>query len=99
MFEWVLNTPVQQNPDRIPFRIICNRLLTNITKNRYPDNCPPEENCSPVRVVVWVKVRLSFRVEGNQAITFVGNYPRLVVGFGLGLVLGLGDNFSRRQLS
>ena len=43
MFDWVLNTPVQQNPDRIPFRIICNRLLTNITKNRYPDNCPPRK--------------------------------------------------------
>ena len=38
---------------------------------RYPNNCPtpphphPEENCPPVRVGVWVKVRVSFRVGGQ----------------------------------
>ena len=29
---------------------------------------PPEENCSPVRVGVSVKVRVSFRAGGNQTI-------------------------------
>ena len=29
---------------------------------------PPEENCPPLRVVVWVNVRVSFRVGGNQTI-------------------------------
>ena len=28
----------------------------------------PEENCLPVRVGVWVTVRISFRVGGNQTI-------------------------------
>ena len=28
----------------------------------------PEENCPPVRVGVWVTVRLIFRVGGNQTI-------------------------------
>ena len=46
--------------------------------------------------MVWVKVRVSSRIEGNQAITSVENCPRLGVGFGLRLVLGLGDNFPRR---
>ena len=41
-----------------------------------------------------VKVRVSFRVGGNQA-----NVPQLGLGFGLGLVLGLGDNFIPGQLS
>ena len=26
---------------------------------------PPEENCSPVRLGVWAKVRVSFRVGGQ----------------------------------
>ena len=30
-----------------------------------PPPRPPEENYLPVRVGVWVKVRVSFRVEGG----------------------------------
>ena len=35
----------------------------------------PEENCRPVRVVVWVKVRVSFRVEDKQTIAPEENCP------------------------
>ena len=44
--------------------------------------------------MVWVKVRVSSRIEGNRAITSVENCPRLGVGLGLGLVLGLGGQLS-----
>ena len=45
----------------------------------------PEENSHPVRIGVWVKVRVSFRVGGQP-----DNCPRLGLKFGLGLVLGFG---------
>ena len=50
----------------------------------------------PVRVGVWVKVRVSFRVGGNQTIAPDENcHPRLGLAFGLGLVFGLGAIFFR----
>ena len=37
----------------------------------------PEENCPPVEVKVWVRVRVSFREGGGgEAIFLWGNYPR-----------------------
>ena len=59
----------------------------------YPDNCPPKENCPPVRVGLWFKVRNSFRVGDNQTITPEENCPPVGLGFGLGLVLGLAAVF------
>ena len=53
----------------------------------------------PVRVGVCVKVRVSFRGGGNHTIVPEENWPRLGLGFGLGLVLGMGGNFPRGQLS
>ena len=32
---------------------------------RYPDNCSPRKIAPPVRVGVWVKVRVSFSVDGQ----------------------------------
>ena len=56
---------------------------------------PPEEYCPPVRVRVWVKVRVIFRVGSNHAIATSKVAPRLGLGFGLELVLGLrGGAFS-----
>ena len=47
---------------------------------------PPEENSPLVRVGVWVKVRVSFRVGGgNHTIAPEEPFPRLRLGFGLGL--------------
>ena len=47
---------------------------------------PLEENYLQVRVGVWVKVRVTFRVGGgNQAIVPEENCPRLGLGFGLGM--------------
>ena len=62
---------------------------------------PPEENCPLVMVWVWVKVRISFRVGGGATRQLPSRKvaPRLGLGFGLGLVLGLGSNFPRGQLS
>ena len=45
----------------------------------------PEENSHPVRIGVWVKVRVSFRVGGQP-----DNCPQLGLEFGLGLVWGWG---------
>ena len=54
---------------------------------------PPEENCPPpVKVRVWIKVKVSFRVGNNQTIAPAENLPRL------GIVLGLGANFPWGQL-
>ena len=60
---------------------------------------PPEKNCPPVRDGVWVKIRVNFMVGGggNQTIAYKENCPRLRLGFGLGLVMGLGCNFPRGQ--
>ena len=50
-----------------------------------------EENYHPVRIGVWVKVRVSFRVGGQPDNCPRGKRPTwLGLGFGLGLVLGLG---------
>ena len=38
----------------------------------------PEENCPPVKVRVWVRVRVSFRVGGGEAIFLGGNCPRTI---------------------
>ena len=68
---------------------------------RYPDNCPPRKIAPPVRVVVWIKVRVSFRVRGGgSCLASEENYPLVRVRFGLGFVLGLegGGNFPRGQL-
>ena len=51
---------------------------------------PCEENCPPVRVGVLVKVRVSFRVGGNQTIVPEENCPLVwvrilvTVSFGTG---------------
>ena len=65
---------------------------------------PPEETCPPVTFAVWIKVRISFIFGlgggGNQAIAPERKIaPLLGLGFGLGLVLALGGNFPRGQLS
>ena len=44
-------------------------------KELYSGQLPHEENCPPVRVGVWVKVRVSFRIGGNQTITPKENCP------------------------
>ena len=59
---------------------------------------PPEENCSPVRVGVSVKVRVSFRAGGNQTIVPEKNcLEKLGLGFGLVLGLWVEGNFPRGQ--
>ena len=65
---------------------------------------PNEENCPPFRVEVWVKVSVSSRVLGlgwgaTRQLPPRKIAPRLSIGFGLGLVLGLGGNFPLGQLS
>ena len=62
---------------------------------------PSEENCPPVRVGVLVKVRVSFRVGGNQTIAPEENCPlvrvRILVrvSFGTAGKFSLGSNCPR----
>ena len=51
-----------------------------------------------VRVRVLVKVRVSLALGCNQTIALEENCPWLGLGFGIGLVLGLGGSFSWWQL-
>ena len=64
----------------------------------YPDNCPPKENCPPVRVGLWFKVRNSFRVGDNQTITPEENCPPGRVRVWLRISFGIGSSFPRVQL-
>ena len=43
--------------------------------NTVSGQLPPEENCPPVKVGVWVKVRISFRGGGNQTIVPEKKFP------------------------
>ena len=43
-------------------------LVLNVPRGQLPEQLPPEKNCSPVGVGIWVKVRVSFRAGGNQTI-------------------------------
>ena len=83
-----------------PFIIKINKAV-EVKKYWYPDNFPPKENCRPVRVVVWAKVRVSFRLGGNQIIAHKEKCPPSLVSvrFGLGLVMGLRVNFPWGQFS
>ena len=57
----------------------------------YPGNCPP------VRLGFGSRLELVLELGGNQTIAPVENYHRLGLGFGLGLVLGLGAIFLGRN--
>ena len=39
------------------------------------EQLPPEENCPPVKVGVWVKVRVSFSVGGQPDNCLQGKLP------------------------
>ena len=65
--------------------------VTEVKKYWYPDNCPP------VRVGVWVKVRVSFRVGAvgcNQTIASKENCPPVRVRSWLRVSFGVGEQFS-----
>ena len=53
----------------------------------------PEENCPPVRIEVWVKVRVSFKVGGNQKIAPEENSTMVTVRVWVRVILGLGAIF------
>ena len=57
----------------------------------------PRKIARRLGIGVWVKVRVSFRVGGNQTIAIVENWPlvKVRVSFGVG---GRGDKFPRGQL-
>ena len=60
---------------------------------------PLEENCPSIRDGVWVKFRVSFRVTVQPDNWFREKLPpQLELGFDLGLVLGLGANFSQATI-
>ena len=54
----------------------------------------PEENCPVVRIGVWVKVRVILELGGSQTTARKKSCPRLGLGFGVGLVLWFGGQFS-----
>ena len=49
-----------------------------------------EENCSPVRIGVWVKVKVSFRVGGQPNIFPRGKYPPSRVRVWVSVSFGVG---------
>ena len=54
-------------------------IVKLIRASRYPDNCPPRKiPLPPVRVRVWVKVRVSFRVVDYWRYYFVNSLPHSV---------------------
>ena len=55
---------------------------------------PPEGNCSPVRVGVSVKVRVSFRVGVNQTIAPEENCPLFRVRVWIRISFDVGGQFS-----
>ena len=58
---------------------------------RYPDNCPPRKIPPLVRVGVWVKVRVSFRVGGaTRQSPHEENCPPVRVGVWLRISFGVG---------
>ena len=70
-----------------------------VSLTRYPDNYPRGKSPPPpVMVGAWVKVRVSFRVGGNQTIASEDNCLAVSVSFGVGgfslkaIVLELFDN-------
>ena len=69
---------------------------------QYPDNCPPRGKLPPSLLRLGLGFRsmleLFLGLGGNQTIAPEKNDLWLGLGFGLGLVLGLGDNFPRGQL-
>ena len=58
---------------------------------------PPEENCTPCRVGGPVKVRVRFRVGGNQTIATEKNWPLVRVRGWVKVSFGVGGNFPRGQ--
>ena len=66
-------------------------ILLRFTISMVSGQLLPVENCLLVTVAIWVKVRVSFRLGGNQAIAPEEKCPRLMLGFGLELVLGWGQ--------
>ena len=59
----------------------------------------PEENCTPVRIGIRVKVRVSFRVGSNQTIAPEENCPTVRVRVWLKVSFWVGGKFPRGQLS
>ena len=66
-----------------------------VKKYWYPDSCPPppEEYCPQLGLRFGPRWGLVLGLGGNQTIAPPENSPRLGLGFGLGLVLGLRGNF------
>ena len=55
---------------------------------------PPKENCPPIRVGIWIKVRVNFRVGGNHTIAAKGNCPLVRVRVWVRVSFGVGGQFS-----
>ena len=51
----------------------------------------PQGKLPPVKVGVWIKVRVSFRVGGNQKIAHDGNCPPVTVRIWLRVSFGVGE--------
>ena len=51
----------------------------------------PQGKLPLVRVGVWIKVRVSFRVGGNQKIAHDGNCPPVTVRIWLRVSFGVGE--------
>ena len=70
--------------------------------SRVSRQLPHNENCPLVRVGIWVKVRVSFSVGGEQTIASEKFFPTVRVRFGIGRQFSSGaiavEPFSRKAL-
>ena len=99
---WSLETSLAQ-AIRLIFDLITFIVLVTKEPTKLSGELPPEENCPPVRVGVWIKVRVSFRVGGNQTIAPKENSPpppsAVRVRVWLRVSFWVEGNFPQAQLS
>ena len=73
-----------------------------VSLTKYLDNCPLpplKESCPTVRVWVWVKIRVSFRIEGQPDNCPEENCPPVIVRVWVRVSFGVGGQFSSGELS
>ena len=95
-FNFIKSELCLKSDSRLP-KIIC---FNDSPSKRHPDNCPPRKIAPRLGLRFGSKSGLVLGLGATRQLSPRKIAPpRLGLGFGLGLVLGLGGNFSWGQLS